>query len=43
LKKRFITELVLIIPNLDKEIKIKTNLSDFDIKEVLLMKYKNKK
>ena len=31
LKKRFMIELVLVIPDLDKEIRVETNISDFVI------------
>ena len=37
------TEPVLITPNLDKNIRVETNVSDFDIKEVLSMKSEDEK
>ena len=37
------TKPVLVIPNLDKEIKVETNTSDFAMKEVLQMKCKDEK
>ena len=43
LKERFMTEPVLVIPDLDKEMIVEMNVSDFAIGEVLLMKYKNEK
>jgi len=36
-------ELVLIISDLDKEIRVKVDMLDFTIGEVLLMKCKDKK
>jgi len=36
--KRFITELMLVIPNLDKKIRMKVNASDYITERVLLMK-----
>jgi len=38
-----VIEPVLIILDLDKEMKVETNASDFVIRGVLLMKYKNEK
>ena len=43
LKKRFITELVLVISDLDKEIRVEVDKLDFAIDRVLSMKYKDKK
>ena len=43
LKKRFTTELVLVIPDLDKEMKVKANVLDFTIGRVLSMKCKDEK
>ena len=43
LKERFMTEPVLVTPDLDKEMRIEVNVSDFAIREVLSMKYKNEK
>jgi len=44
LKERFMTELVLVIPDLDKEMRVEVDASDFAIKEeVLLMKCKDEK
>ena len=36
-------EPVLITPDLDKKMRVEANASDFAIKEVLSMKYKNEK
>jgi len=36
-------EPVLVTPNLDKEMKVKTDVSDFAIEGVLLIKYKDEK
>ena len=38
LKKRFITEPVLVTPDLNKEIRVEADVSDFVTGEVLLMK-----
>ena len=43
LKKRFTIELVLVILDLDKEMRVEVNASDFTIGEVLLMKCKDEK
>ena len=43
LKKRFIIESVLVTSDLDKEMRVETDASDFSIEEVLSMKYENKK
>jgi len=43
LKQRFITKLVLIIPDLNKEMRVEANVLDFAIDKVLLMKCKNEK
>ena len=43
LKERFTTEPVLVTPDLNKEIRVKTNVSDFATEGVLLMKCKDKK
>ena len=43
MKERFIIEPVLVISGLDKEMRVKVNISNFIIKEVLLIKYKNEK
>ena len=37
------TEPVLVTPDLDKEMRVEVNVSDFAIGEVLSMKYKNEK
>ena len=37
------TEPVLVIPDLDKEMRVEADASDFAIEEVLSMKYKDKK
>jgi len=36
-------ELVLVTPDLDKEMRVEADMLDFSIYEVLLMKYKNEK
>ena len=43
LKKRFITEPVLVTPDLDKEMRVEADASDFVIKGVLSMKCKDEK
>ena len=43
LKKRFTTELVLVTLNLDREMRVEADMSDFATEEILLMKYKDKK
>jgi len=40
-KKRFTKELVLVVPNLDKNMRIKVDILDYATKEVLLIKCKN--
>ena len=41
--KRFTTEPVLVIPDLDREIRVEADASDFAIGRVLSMKYENEK
>jgi len=43
LKKRFMMKLVLIIPDLDKEMRVETDMSDFSTRGVFLMKCENEK
>ena len=43
MKKRFITELVLVILNLNKEIRVKMDILDFAIEGVLSIKYEDEK
>ena len=43
LKKRFIIKLVLVIPDLDKKMRVETDVSDFAMREVLLMKCEDKR
>ena len=43
LKKKFMTEPVLVIPDLDREIRVEADVSDFAIGGVLLMKCEDKK
>jgi len=43
LKRRFTTESVLVIPDLDKEMRIEANASDFAIGGVLSMKYEDER
>jgi len=41
--RRFTTELMLVIPNLDKKIRMKVNASDYITERVLLMKYEDRR
>ena len=43
LKKVFITKLVLAIPDLDKEIRVEADASDYATEEVLLVKCRDEK
>ena len=43
LKKKFMTEPVLVIPDLDREMRVEADVSDFAIGGVLLMKCEDKK
>ena len=43
LKERFTIELVLVTPDLDREMRLEADASDFTIEEVLSMKYENEK
>ena len=43
MKERFITELVLLIPDLDREMRVEVDASDFAMNGVLLMKCEDKK
>ena len=43
LKKRFIIKLVLVILDLDKKMRVETDVSDFAMREVLLMKCEDKR
>ena len=43
LKERFTTELVLVTPDLDREMRVKADMSDFAIGGVLLMKYEDER
>jgi len=43
LKERFTTEPVLVTPDLDKEMRVEVDVSDFAMGEVLLMKCEDKK
>ena len=43
MKERFTTELVLVTPDLDKEMRVEADASDFAMGEVLLMKCEDKK
>jgi len=43
LKERFIMESVLVTLDLDKEMRVETDASDFAIGGILLMKYKDEK
>jgi len=42
LKERFITKLVLVTLNLDKEMRVEANISDFAIRKVRNYKIHNK-
>ena len=43
LKRRFTTELVLVTPDLDREMRVEADASDSAIGEVLLMKCEDEK
>jgi len=43
LKEVFITQPVLVAPDLDKEMRVEANTSEYTIEGVLLMKYRDKK
>jgi len=43
LKEKFITELILVIPDLDKKMRVEANVSDFAMEGVLSMKCEDKK
>jgi len=43
LKRVFTMRPVLVVPDLDKEIRVEADASEYAIGEVLLMKYKNEK
>ena len=43
LKKRFTTEPVLVTPDLDREMRVEADASDFAMGEILLMKCKDEK
>ena len=43
LKERFIKELVLAAPVLDKKMRMKVNASDYTTGKILLMKYENRR
>ncbi len=43
LKERFTMEPVLVIPDLDKEIRVEADASDFAMGGVLLMKYEDER
>ena len=43
MKKKFTTEPVLVIPNLDKEMRVEIDTSDFATGGVLSMKYEDEK
>jgi len=43
LKGRFTMEPVLVIPDLDKKMRVEVNISDFAMGRVLLMKYEDKR
>ena len=43
LKEVFTTKPVLVIPDLDKEMRVEADVSDYTIREVLSTKYKNRK
>ena len=41
LKKRFTTEPILVVPDLDRKMRVEVDVSDYAIREVLLMEYSN--
>ena len=41
--RRFIIELVLVIPDLDKKMRVETDISDFVTRKILSMKYEDEK
>ena len=43
MKERFTTELVLVTPDLDKEMRVETDALDFATEGMLSMKYEDKK
>ena len=43
LKEKFIQELVLVVPDLDKKIRMEVDMSDYAMKGVLSIKYKDRK
>jgi len=43
LKERFTTEPVLVTPNLDKEMRVEADMSDFTMGGILLIKCEDKK
>jgi len=43
LKEKFTKEPVLVVPDLDKKIRMEVDVSDYTIKDALSMKYKNGK
>jgi len=43
LKERFMTELVLVIPDLDREMRVEADASDFVTGGILLMKCENER
>ena len=43
MKERFTTELVLLIPDVDREMRVEVDASDFAMNGVLLMKCEDKK
>ena len=43
LKERFMTEPVLVTPNLDREMRVEVDMSDFTMGGMLLMKCENEK
>jgi len=42
LKKRFTIELILLVPDLNKKMRIKIDISDYTTGRVLLMKYNDR-
>jgi len=43
LKEKFIKELVLATPDLDKKIRVEVNILNYTIREILSMEYENGK
>jgi len=42
LKKRFVKELMLVVPDLDKKMRMEVDVSDYTMEGVLSMEYKDR-